>query len=183
LAAITKDGRRVQGETTLDLARYSEPRGLKKIYFTPKHPKVNPRVYEALMDADIIISGPGDLYTNQLPVLIVPEIREALLKSKAKKLFIGNIANKPFETKNFMLQDFITAIIDHLGENPFDQVYVNNNFENSIPKKFKYSYVKVNEELRNTPQSFALIEGDVVSDAFPIYHDFTKLASLINNHV
>src|SRR5690606_23628825 len=78
LYATTHDGRRVHGETTLDLALYSEPHGLKRVYFTPKQPKVNKRVAESLLEADIIISGPGDLYTNQLPVLIVPEIKEAL---------------------------------------------------------------------------------------------------------
>lgn len=183
LTAITPDGRRVHGETTLDLALYSQPHGLKKVYFSPKKPKVNPRVKQSLMDADFIISGPGDLYTNQLPVLIVPEVREGILNSKAKKLFIGNIANKPFETKGFSLQDFITAIIDHLGENPFDQIYVNDNFSTPIPKKYHYTYVTVDEEMTKNPQSFELIQGDVVSDDFPLYHDFTKLASLIAKHV
>ena len=135
------------------------------------------------MDADIIISGPGDLYTNQLPVLIVPEVKEAIMKSKAKKLFIGNIANKPFETKGFSLQDFITAIIDHLGENPFDQIYVNNNFKTTIPRKYNYTYVKVDDTIIKEPQTFELIQGDVVSDNFPIYHDFSKLASLIAHNV
>jgi uncharacterized cofD-like protein len=183
LTAITPDGRRVHGETTLDLALYSEPHGIKKVYFTPKKPKVNPKVTEALMDADIIISGPVDLYTNQLAVLIVPEVREALIKSNAKKLFIGNIANKPFETKGFSLQDFINAIADHLGINPFDQIYVNNNYANPIPEQYDYTYVKIDEKIQKESQSFRLIEGDVVSDTFPIYHDFAKLASLINNNV
>lgn len=182
LSAVTLDGREIHSETTLDLALYAEPYGLKHIIVRPEHPKVNKRVPESLMEADIIISGPGDLYTNQLPVLVIPEIKEALLASKAKKLFIGNIANKPFETKNFTLSDFLNAIKGHLGENPFKQIYMNNNFSNPIPEEYKYTYVQVDEQAASDT-SYQLIQGDVVSDTFPIYHDFTKLARLIADNV
>ncbi len=103
LHAITNDGRHVQSETTLDLALYSEPHGLAKIYITPERPKVNPTMIQSLLDADVIISGPGDLYTNQLPVLVVPEIKDALKKSTAKKIFVLNIANKPFARQKILL--------------------------------------------------------------------------------
>lgn len=183
LSAITKDGRHVHSETTLDLALYGEPRGLKRIYIRPKEPKVNPAVISALLEADCIISGPGDLYTNQLPVLIIPQIREALLKSTAKKIFILNIANKPFETKGFTLQDFINAFKEHLEEFPFDKVMVNNNTQNPIPKKYHYDYIPVNEDLLQQPQQFELIQSDLVNSDFPLYHDAEKLASLVIKHI
>lgn len=184
LSAITKDGRRIHSETTLDLAKYSEPYGLKKIYITPARPKVNKKVVESLRDADLIISGPGDLYTNQLPVLIVPEIKNALLASKAKKFFILNTANKPFETKKFSLSDYTTAIAEHLGTFPFDTVIVNNNFSIPIPRKYRYSYVKKNKNGEIGPgYPFRLIEQNLVDEAFPLYHDFKKLASLIINNI
>jgi len=183
LHAITHDGRHVESETTLDLALYSKPHGLKKIYITPENPKVNPKVVNALLEADVIISGPGDLYTNQLPVLVVPEIKDAFLKSAAKKLFILNVANKPFETKGFTLQDFINAFTEHLGDFPFDTVIANNNTSNPIPTKFKYNYIPVNEDLKHTPQNFELIESDLVKDDFPLYHDPQKLASQVIKHI
>jgi uncharacterized cofD-like protein len=183
LYGITHDGRRVHGETTLDLALYGQPHGLKKVYFTPKKPKVNKKVVESLLSADMIISGPGDLYTNQLPVLIVPEITEAITKSKAKKVFIGNVANKPFETKGFALGDFLQAIGDHLGGNPFDTVIANNNFSIEIPKRYKYTYVKIDENISERESPYTLIQGDIVSDTFPLYHDSEKLARLIAEKV
>jgi uncharacterized cofD-like protein len=182
LYGITSDGRRVHGETTLDLALYSQPHGLKKVYFTPKHPQVNPKVVRSLMDAEVIISGPGDLYTNQLPVLIVPEIAKALRASKAQKIFVANVANKPFETKGFTLSDFLGAITDHLGENPFDTVIANNNFSHPIPRNYKYTYVIIDDAARNNP-AVKLIEADLVSETFPLYHDETKLASVISKTV
>lgn len=175
LSATTKDGRKITSETTLDLALYSEPYGLKNVFLTPKNPRVNPKVVQAIMQADVIISGPGDLYTNQLPVLIVPQIREAVLTSKAKKIFITNIANKPFETKGFTLTDFVEAIKVHLGEFPFTSVILNKNLSVPIPEKYKYEYIE-----RGTKSfTFTILEEDVVSTTLPIYHDPLKLAKAV----
>lgn len=176
LSAFTIDGRRLHSETTMDLALYAEPHGLKKIYITPKNPKVNPKVIQNILDADVIISGPGDLYTNQLPVLVVPQIREALLKSKAKKIFVLNIANKPFETKGYTLQSFVKAFTIHLGMFPFDIVLANNNINNPIPKKYRYTYIPIDQE---QSWNFKLIKDDLVSTEFPLYHDAHKLGATL----
>lgn len=179
LSATTRDGRRVHTEETLDLALYSEPHGLKRIYVRPKNAPVNEKMIQAIIDADMVISGPGDLYTNQLPVLVVPRIKEALLTTKAKKIFIVNVANKPFETKDFKLKDFIEAIREHLDVFPFDTIITNINHSHAIPKKYRYTYIKVNEELKKAKQNFELIEEDLVHGAFPIYHNSKKLAAAV----
>lgn len=178
LSAITVDGRRVHSETTLDLALYAEPYGLKKIYITPKKPKVNKKVIDNIINADIIISGPGDLYTNQLPVLVIPQIREAIFASKAKKIFILNVANKPFESKGYMLKDFVQAFVDHLGAFPFETVIANNNFSNPIPKKYRYGYVKIDDNSKKDKR-FKMVEADLIKKEFPIHHDEKKLAAML----
>lgn len=177
LWAITKDGRRVYTENTLDLAMYSEPYGLKRVYINPARPKVNKKVVESLMEADVIISGPGDLYTNQLPVLIVPQIKEALLASKAKKIFVANIANKPFETRDFTLSDFTSAIQTHLDTFPFETIVANSNHSNPIPRKYKYKYIAIDED--KLLPNVSLLKGDIVNDEFPLYHDSDKLAEIV----
>jgi uncharacterized cofD-like protein len=182
LSAITNDGRRIHSETALDVARYAEPHGLKKIYITPKSPKVNPKVIQSLKEADVIISGPGDLYTNQLPVLVIPQIKKIVLSSKAKKIFVLNIANKPFETKGFSLNDFITAIESHLDKFPFTTIVANNNFSYSIPSEHKkYKFIALNDVLKN--KNITLIQGDLVRKEFPVYHDSTKLAKVIVENI
>jgi uncharacterized cofD-like protein len=178
LSAITVDGRQIHTETTLDLALYAEPHGLKKIFLTPKDPQVNQKVLNNIAKADVIISGPGDLYTNQLPVLIIPQIKEAILKSKAKKIFIANVANKPFESKGYTLQNFITAIEEHLGTFPFDTIIANNNLDNPIPKKYRYTYVKTDESVRNNA-AITLIETNLVEKEFPIHHNSKQLAAAV----
>lgn len=183
LSAITKDGRRIHSETALDVAKYAEPLGLSKIYITPKNPVVNYRVIEQLKNADVIISGPGDLYTNQLPVLIVPQIKEQIIGAKCKKIFILNIANKPFETKGFTLNNFINTIEDHLGIFPFNTIVINNNTTNPIPGKYKrYKYIEAADNSINNSQNIKLIIEDLVNDKFPIYHNPDKLAeTLVKN--
>lgn len=184
LSAITKDGRRVHGETALDVAKYAEPLGLKKVYITPKDPVVNKRVINNLKNADVIISGPGDLYTNQLPVLIVPRIKEQILAAKCRKIFILNIANKPFETKGYTLKHFINAIEEHLGIFPFDTIIVNKNISNQIPRKFRaYKYIKIDEKYNAKNQTFTMIQEDLVNDDLPIYHNSQKLAEVVVKNI
>ena len=182
LSALTKDGRTIHTEETLDLAKYSEPYGLKKIFVKPEDAPVNQKMIQNILDADMIISGPGDLYTNQLPVLVIPQIKDALLKSKAKKVFILNIANKPFETKDFTLNDFIDAFTEHLGTFPFDVVITNNNHSLPIPSKYRYQYIVVDEELKQQ-NDFVLVEKDIVNEDFPLAHDSKKLAEAIIEHL
>ena len=182
LGAMTKDGRQIHSETTLDLALYGEPHGLDKVYLRPKNPRVNKKMVENILDADVIISGPGDLYTNQLPVLIVPQIREAIIKSKAKKIFILNVANKPFETKGFTLKHFIEAIVEHLGVFPFDTIIANNNHSHLIPAKYKYSYIKIDKDL-DDHTLINVIQGDLVNEDFPIYHNSQKLAEVLMKEI
>lgn len=180
LSAITVDGRRIHTETTLDLALYAEPHGLKKIYLRPKLPKVNQKVLDNIKNADVIISGPGDLYTNQLPVLVIPQILAAINASSAKKIFILNVANKPFETKDYALSDYIQAFVDHLGSFPFDTIIANNNFVQHFPKKYRYQYVKLDI---STDSRYQLIAADLIEKDFPLHHDAKKLASLVVKHI
>ncbi|MBA3724011.1 MAG: YvcK family protein [Candidatus Levybacteria bacterium] len=180
LSAFTLDGRRLHSETTMDLALYAEPHGIKSIYITPKNPQVNSLVIKNILEADVIISGPGDLYTNQLPVLIIPKIKDALLASKAKKLFVLNIANKPFETKGYTLQSFIRAFEDHVGTFPFDMVFANNNTVPKIPKKYRYDYIAIDT---SSTQNVTLIEEDLVNIDFPLYHDAAKLGKTITKYI
>jgi len=193
LHAETTDGRTITSEEKIDLGKYDEPRVLNKIFLEPKDPKVSDDALKALDEADCIIAGPGDLYTNILPVLVVPEIAQKLSKLETKKIFIVNVANKPFETKDYTLSDFIEAVKRHLNAFPFDIVITNNNHEIKMPSQYHYTYVKIDEPARNASASvaggkikgeknFVLVENDLVDASFPLYHDPEKLtATIVNN--
>lgn len=182
ISATTIDGILVEGEENIDLGKYEGQRVLEKITLQPIRPKVAKEVIKAISKADVIIAGPGDLYTTILPALIIPDILEALKVSKAKKIFVVNVANKPFETRGYKVVDFITAITKHLSGFPFDTVIVNNNAENEIPTNLNYTYV-ANTIESDPGKAYSVVEGDLVDDAYPIYHDFRKLANVIERQI
>lgn len=173
--ATTTTGEKVEREENIDLGKFKGK--IEKLHLMPSKPTAAPQVKEVILKADIIITGPGDLYTTILPVLMVPEILRAIKKSSAQKFFVVNVANKPFETPDYKIKDYATAIIKHCGAQLFATFLVNNNFSPVIPKKFDYQYVQINEE---KPSSlYKIVKADLIDEAFPLYHDPVKLAKKI----
>ena len=181
ISAKTIEGKRIYGEEKIDLGDYSGKRILEKVFLEPEDVKANPKALESIREADIIIAGPGDLYTTILPVLIIKEIKEALSKSKAVKFFVVNVANKPFETKGYSILDYINAVKRHLGLFPFDKIIVNNNFSIKIPRKYKYQYVAM--ENLTSDSKIKIATADMVDKKFPLYHDSDKLAKAIMENI
>lgn len=182
ISAKTIEGKMIYGEEKIDLGKYNGKRVLDSVYLNPKNVKAGHRVDKAILEANVVMAGPGDLYTTVLPVLIVPEIAESLKRASAKKIFIVNVANKPFETKNYSVLDYIKAIKKHLGAFPFDVVIVNNNYSVKIPKKYKYTYVLSNSGYGLDSVGISkikLVEKDLVDEKFPLYHASKKLAKVV----
>ncbi len=170
--ALTSDGKKIKGEQNIDLGNYNGERSLKEVHLEPKNVTVTDEVLKAIHDADYIIAGPGDLYTTILPVLLVNKMKQALKETQAKKIYIVNVANKPFETPNYTVSNFISAIEKHLGFFPFSTVLINNNFKPKIPKQLKYTFVEYNNKIST---KIRVIKKDLVDNSFPLYHDPLKL--------
>lgn len=182
--AKTVEGVLVKGEENIDLGQYEGKRVLEHVYLHPEDAKAPDEVIEALSQADAVVVGPGDLYTTLLPVLIVPAIREKLLQIQTRKIFVVNVANKPFETKGYSEINFIEAVVKHLGGFPFDTVVVNNNFSLPIPNPYHYSYVGLDEEkVKELYPEVRVIADDLVKEEFPLYHNSEKLAYLVAKNI
>ncbi len=179
--AKTSDGKKVYGEQNIDLGKYkSGSKSLKEVHLDPPNPKTYKAAADAVKTADIIIVGPGDLFSTILPVIIVPQIKNLLLSSKAKKVFVVNIANKPFETAGFKVSDYINTLQAHLGANPFDKIFVNTNQNAKIPQGFNYKYVAIDPKNWNEFRE-KIVEDNFVDESFTIYHDSRKMAEAIEN--
>ncbi len=179
--AKTSTGHIVTREENIDLGRFKGQ--IRKLFIRPKNPEVGDHVVNAILNADLIIAGPGDLYTTILPTLMVPSILDSIKKSKSRKLYIINVANKPFETPRYTIVDFAEAIKKHCGDNLFDTFFLNNNHKPEIPEKWKqqYKYVPLVERENNLP--FKIVQGDLVFEEFPLYHDSGKLAKTIAENI
>ncbi|MBI3282489.1 uridine diphosphate-N-acetylglucosamine-binding protein YvcK [Candidatus Curtissbacteria bacterium] len=174
--AKTKNGKKVYGEENIDLGRYNGgTKALQEVHLDPPDANSYPGAIKAIEDAQIIIAGPGDLFSTVLPVLVVNKIKRALKISRALKFFIVNTTNKPFETPGFLVSDYISTLEKHLGGEIFDKYLVNTNVSPQIPKGLKYQYVEYDRE-KLLSYSGKIIAGDFVEENFPIYHNSGKIA-------
>lgn len=121
LEARMEDGTKVVGESNITSAR----KKIERISLYPAHVKALPEAVEAIDEADLILIGPGSLYTSVIPNLLVEEIREALLEAKAHKIYICNVMTQPGETDGYEASDHVRAIYDHVHYPLFDTIIVN----------------------------------------------------------
>ena len=177
--AETTDGKKVYGEQKIDLGLYDGEREIKKLHLLPPNAKALPQSVKEINQANLITAGPGDLYTSIMPNLLVSEITDNICKSKANKVLVVNIANKPFETPNYKVSQYIEAVKAHCeGKSLFTYVLVNNNFRYKIPKRLKYKYVEIDRlALHQKFKDIKIIEADLVDPKNVLHHDPQKLAS------
>ena len=162
--------RRINGESKI-----TEAGGrIKRIMLEPAHPTAYPEVIQAILSSDIVIVGPGSLYTSILPNLLVREITAAIKASQALKIFICNVATQKGETEGFTCGDHLDVIGQHIGSNIFDIIIANN----SPPKDYNQNVeaVIVEEDLQNR---YALYLNDLIDENFPWRHDPVKVARVI----
>ncbi len=110
---------------------------IEKVFITPDDVKPLPEAINLIRQADIIAIGPGSLYTSILPNLLVEDIRKAVIRSKAKKVYICNLMTQAGETNNYTAYDHVEALIDHVGENFIDSLLISNE---EIPENVQYLY-------------------------------------------
>ncbi len=113
LVATLESGRLVHGETRITASRVP----IKNLALSPRRVRPLPKAIEAIHDADLILLGPGSLYTSILPNLLIPEIAAAIAKSKAPRVYIANLMTQPGETSGYALADHLRAIQRHVVEN------------------------------------------------------------------
>ena len=93
---------------------------ITRVYISPTNIRVAPGVIDAIKEADSIVIGPGSLYTNVIPNLLVPGVSKAIREAKGFKVYVSNIMTENGQTDNYTLYDHIKAIIDHAGKGIID---------------------------------------------------------------
>jgi len=121
LIATLANGKRVHGETRI--SRSQVP--ICKIELKPRRVRPLPKAIEAIRQADLILMGPGSLYTSVIPNLLIPEIAQAIARSKAPRVYIANLMTQPGETTHYSLSDHLQAIQDHVSGRIIDAVVAN----------------------------------------------------------
>lgn len=133
LVAEMEDGRIIHGESNIPEANGK----VKRLFTEPENCKPLEDVISAIKEADLIILGPGSLYTSVIPNLLIKEISAEIAKSNAKKIYVCNIMTQPGETDNYTVSDHIMAIINHAGySNIMDAVLINDNLPENMAEKY-----------------------------------------------
>lgn len=126
LYADLKNNKTVKGESNIAKEVIRQKTRIEKVYIKPQDARASEDALQAIRRSDIIIAGPGSLYTSIFPVLFIKEISQEIKKSKAVKIFITNIMSEHGETDNFTSKDFVLEIQKNLKHHIFDYFLINN---------------------------------------------------------
>ena len=177
LEATLADGSTITGETAI--SRSTLP--IKRLRLVPSHCQALPEAIEAILAADVIILGPGSLYTSIVPNLLVPGVAEAIERAKAAKVFVCNIMTQPGETTGMTASDHVRAVLETTDRKLFDRVLINVGQANRLlPLYERDGAFQVPADLE-TVTAFGVrpIPGDFISEGHQVRHDAKKLASAI----
>lgn len=133
LKAEMSDGTIIVGESKIPEVR----KKIKRVFLTPANVQPLPESLHAIQNADLIVIGPGSLYTSVLPNLLVPGIVAEVKKATAKKVYICNVMTQPGETDHYTASQHVDAIISHAGEGIIDTIIVN---DEQINKEYLAKY-------------------------------------------
>ncbi|MEA2583323.1 MAG: hypothetical protein QOF33_1408 [Thermomicrobiales bacterium] len=176
LCADLVDGSTVCGESTIG---HDKP-PIKRVFLTPDHPAGYEPALGAIVNADLVVLGPGSLYTSVLPNLLVEGVIEAIRWSRGVVVYVCNVATQPGETDHFTARDHIRTIIDCLGPGVLSYAIVNNNRASlGAIKPDLHVDAVLNDGLGKLEREITIIARDVVNDQNPLRHDPEKLATVL----
>lgn len=147
---------------------------IRRVWLEPNSPPAFPQAVQEILAADMIVIGPGSLYTSLLPNLLVPDIADAIRASRSFKVFICNLASQPGETDSYTCGDHIRALEEHCGSNLFDLIVVNKQNEDVLPEGIEWVTIEGDLEA-----DYSVYRADLVDTMYPWRHDSIKLAQIL----
>lgn len=178
LSAEMMDGSIVDGES--NIPHSGKP--IRRVFSTPTNPKPEGAALQAIDEADVIILGPGSLYTSIIPNLLTDKIADHVRASKANKIYIANVMTQPGETSGYSLADHVQAIIDHSGVGIIDTVLAN---DGPLPIQMVEQYSAVGSEpvaidsKRLKEMGIRTVRATLISADKPAIHDPERLGKVL----
>jgi uncharacterized cofD-like protein len=161
---------RIVGESRIPEA----PGSIRHVHLDPSEPPAHPEAIRSLLNADLIVVGPGSLFTSVLPNLLVPDLVSAIRSSRGLKVYVCNVATQPGETDGFDPGQHLAAIEDHAGKGLVDVMLVNDRRDGQLPEGV--SWVCQSED---SAGMVPVRRADLVDPAKPWRHDSDKLAETL----
>ena len=169
----THDGAVVDGQS-----RIMRTGGIERVWLTPDDVAPSSDALGAIRDAELIVLGPGSLYTSILPSLLIPAIRDAVASAGAPRVYVCNVATQEGETAGFDLAAHVEALVAHTVPGIADVVLANNAFRARVPQRWTAEAVRLRWPARVEPLPRLVLE-DVVDPDNAHHHDPARLASAV----
>ncbi|MBU0535892.1 MAG: YvcK family protein [Nanoarchaeota archaeon] len=182
LCAELENGKVIEQEPNVEEHKIKYNSEVSRLFLKPKNVHAYPEAVKEILAADIIVLGPGSLYTSILPNLLVKGIPEAIKKSEARKVYVCNVMTQPGETDNYNVSDHVDKIVKYLGKNILDYVVVNNERapQNLYERYRKQGANRVKLDRDSLDKyNIEIIEADLLTKKNLLRHDPDKLAKVV----
>jgi uncharacterized cofD-like protein len=174
LSARLASGRLIYGQS--GIARVDEP--IDRVFIEPDDVRANGEALERILEAEMIVIGPGSLFSSILPNLLIADVQDALRAAPGLKVYVCNVATQPGETSEMTASAHLRALFDHVGSDLVDYVIVNRSMEARRPEGWLAQPVEVDvRRLEELP--VVIVEEDVVDPGNAHRHDPAKLAAAL----
>jgi len=148
---------------------------IRRLWIEPGNPAAFPPTIQAILSADLIVIGPGSLYTSLVANLLVPDLVDALRASRAYKFYVCNVTTQPGETDDFTCEDHVEVLDRHIGAHIFDLVICNQNNEKmDLPNGVQWVRANPTRE-----SGYPIYQADLLDAEHPLRHDSAKLAKAV----
>lgn len=178
LSAKLENGIIIKGESNIDVPKHDGRLKIKKVFLEPTA-SINPKAKTAILEADLVVIGPGDLYTSVVPNLLVQGVARAIKKSKAKKVYIVNLMTKFGETNGFRAADFITTIEKYIGKGTLNYAIINTKHPSQDRlRQYEKEFAEFASSDGLAPKPIPVM-GDFLRRRGFVRHDPERLAEII----
>jgi len=178
LHAQLEGGGRVSGQSSITAAERLPVR----VWLSPQGPTAMPEAVEAILEADLVVLGPGSLYTSVIPNLLIPGVLEALRETRARVVYVCNVMTQPGETDGYTAGDHVEALLRHGAEGVLDAVLVS---DTPVPAGPTEAYRRLGaqpvevDEPRLARMGVPVVHADVGGGGDLFRHDPTRLAAAL----
>ncbi len=176
LCAELMDGSIIRGESNIS----DDMAPMRRIFLSPENPKAYAPALDAIVNADLIVLGPGSLYTSVIPNLLVSGVLDAIKWARGTTVYACNVATQKGETDHFSAVDHIAAVVEYLGRGNLDYAVVNSNRATAEAIRPELGVQAVLDDGQIAVYDGVRIVGaDVISDINPLRHDPAKLSKVL----
>ena len=173
---VTLVGRTVTGQRLIGESKVgSSSERLRSLVLVPPDPPAHADAIKAIQEADLLILGPGSLFTSIVPNLLVHEVANAVAQASALKMYVCNVADEPGETEGYSIIDHLNVIRHYAGESSVDVVIANNN----LTQPTGQVHLDLISPKANWEDRAMYMSADVIDENNPTRHDPEKLALAI----